>query len=167
MKVMARYRGSGESCSPCSIYEAPRFPAPGFKCFDGEGCLRQDGSCKCEGTLKFDRSSFLLYFWFSWIGIFRYQVVEARNELVAMMEGHLLDHPSREEVEAGKITIRELRQELESARAENKKLSGELNVANTTRKHKFYEGSFPRDFVVKAVLREISEETRFVVICLS
>ena len=37
----------------------------------------------------------------------------------------------------------------------------------TTRKHKFYEGSFPRYFVVKAVLRRISEETRFVVICLS
>lgn len=56
--------------------------------------------------------------------------MEAINELVAMMEGHLRDHLSIEEVEAGKITIRELRRELKSARAENKKLSGELNVAN-------------------------------------
>ncbi|WZZ02782.1 hypothetical protein YC2023_088703 [Brassica napus] len=40
-------------------------------------------------------------------------------------------------------------------------------TSNTTRKHKFYEGSFPRYFVVKAVLRRISEETRFVVIRLS
>ena len=38
---------------------------------------------------------------------------------------------------------------------------------NTTRKQKIYEGGFPRDFVVKAVLRGISEKIRFVVIRLS
>ncbi|WZZ60091.1 hypothetical protein YC2023_060198 [Brassica napus] len=33
----------------------------------------------------------------------------------------------------------------------------------TTRKNKFNEGGFPREFVVKEALRGISEETRFVV----
>ena len=34
---------------------------------------------------------------------------------------------------------------------------------STTRKHKINYGDIPREFVVKEVLRGISEETRFVV----
>lgn len=47
--------------------------------------------------------------------------METINELFSMLEGHLRDHSSREEVEAGKVTIKQLRRELESAQAENKK----------------------------------------------
>ena len=38
----------------------------------------------------------------------------------------------------------------------------EIKVS-TARKQKIYEGGFPREFVVKASLRRITEETRFVV----
>ena len=42
-------------------------------------------------------------------------------------------------------------------------LMKKLMMLFTTRKQKIYEGGFPREFVVKASLRRITEETRFVV----
>ncbi|KAG5393429.1 hypothetical protein IGI04_023392 [Brassica rapa subsp. trilocularis] len=69
------------------------------------------------------------------------KVVEASNELVAMMEGHLLDHPSREEVEAGKIIIRELR--IKRARFEGGNAAHEMAVLAAS--NKGLEASRDRD----------------------